>query len=166
MTADLEKATERDVLEAHLDRARETIIALCSGVSWSDATKRLGPSATSIAGVLKHLINVELVWYSLHMGGQQDIEFDWSDDEADLEFTFREGENMDSLLERYRAVCDQSREIVKGLSLEDLAQIPYDDGRHPPLRLIHQHMVFETVRHAGHLDIYRELIDGTVGIEA
>jgi hypothetical protein len=34
------------------------------------------------------------------------------------------------------------------------------DGAKPSLRWIYLHMIDETARHAGHLDIYRELLDG------
>ena len=40
---------------------------------------------------------------------------------------------------------------------------PIRTGEHPTLRWILLHLVEETARHNGHLDILRELADGTTG---
>ncbi len=37
------------------------------------------------------------------------------------------------------------------------------ERRHPTLRTVLLHMTVETARHAGHLDILRETVDGQVG---
>ncbi len=37
------------------------------------------------------------------------------------------------------------------------------DGRHFTLRWVLLHLIEETARHAGHADLLREAIDGTVG---
>jgi hypothetical protein len=41
--------------------------------------------------------------------------------------------------------------------------VPATRGRMVSLRWILVHMIEETARHAGHADIIREMIDGTVG---
>ena len=44
MPLDEEHGTEREMLEAHLDSNRTIVVAKVSGLSWADATRRLGPS--------------------------------------------------------------------------------------------------------------------------
>ena len=39
----------------------------------------------------------------------------------------------------------------------------FPDGRHFSLRWVLMHLLEETARHAGHADMLREAIDGTVG---
>jgi hypothetical protein len=50
--------------------------------------------------------------------------------------------------------------------LDALGQVPWwpDDRREVTLHRILIHVIAETNRHAGHADIVRELIDGTVGL--
>ena len=54
-----------------------------------------------------------------------------------------------------------AREIVAGLDLDD---IPQPESRNPiSVRATMLHMIEETARHLGHLDILRELTDGITG---
>jgi hypothetical protein len=60
--------------------------------------------------------------------------------------------------------------FLDGLDAAGMDAVP--KGRHPgpicgevtDLRWVVLHMIEETARHAGHLDIVRELIDGTTGL--
>jgi hypothetical protein len=58
----------------------------------------------------------------------------------------------------YQAECDRSREIAAQYSLDYAPR-----GRELTLRWVYLHVILETARHAGHADILREMIDGSVG---
>ena len=61
----------------------------------------------------------------------------------------------------YRTQCAQSEEV---LAITPLSTPPLGKhGRYEPpnVRWVVLHMIEETARHAGHLDIARELLDGT-----
>ena len=160
MTLDIERADERTMLEAHLEGNRATVVRKCSGLAWTDATRRLGPTPTSIAGILKHLVNVERWWFRYNLAGEADVPFDWTDEDPDLEFEMGPDDSLESLLEAYQRACDTSRVIAAEHDLEDRAARAWRGGRHPSLRWIYVHMIEELARHNGHLDMYRELIDG------
>ena len=49
------------------------------------------------------------------------------------------------------------------MQLDDVALAPGRDGRHTTLRWVLVHMIEETARHNGHLDLIREMIDGQTG---
>jgi hypothetical protein len=70
---------------------------------------------------------------------------------------------LDELLADYAADAARHRETVAAHSLDDLAERPIRDGRRMNLRWILLHLIEETARHNGHLDILRELADGTTG---
>ena len=159
MTLDLEHGSERDTLEAHLDGTRATVLRKASGLSWADATRRLGPTPTSVAGIVKHLTNVERWWFRHNLEGEQDVPFDWHDDD-DGEFELGPQDSLDSLLAQYAAACEESRQIAARHDLEDLSAREWHGRGRPSLRWIYVHMIEENARHNGHLDIYRELIDG------
>jgi len=64
------------------------------------------------------------------------------------------------LLGEFEAQFAQSNEIVAGHSLDEVGK---DQEFTPTLRWILLHMVEETARHIGHLDVMRELLDGKKG---
>jgi hypothetical protein len=67
------------------------------------------------------------------------------------------------LLDEYDEECARSNEIVAGFSLDDVQRAPDPEGGQASVRFILCHMIEETARHLGHLDILRELLDGKTG---
>lgn len=165
MPLDEEHGTEREMLEAHLDSNRAIVVSKVTGLSWDDATRRLGPSATSAAGVVRHLADVERWWFRRHLDGQDEVPFRWSESERDREFTFDASDSLDAIVTDYMVACAESREVAARYALEDQLTRPDEGNFRPSLRWVMCHMIEETARHNGHLDIYRELLDGRVGFE-
>lgn len=56
--------SERAVLESFLDFYRGVVLRKLRGLSETDAARRLVPSATTVAGLVKHLTLVERNWLS------------------------------------------------------------------------------------------------------
>ncbi len=61
----------------------------------------------------------------------------------------------------YQAACDRSRAIVVGRDLDEIGA--NTSRRQFTLRFVYLHLIEETARHLGHLDVLRELLDGTTG---
>jgi uncharacterized damage-inducible protein DinB len=152
--------TERDLLENHLEHNRLTVRHKVEGLSQDLATKRLGATATSVAGIVKHLTEVEGWWFRRFLNGEE-----WTgsstQENPDAEFDIGADETADYLLDEYDKACENSRGICKNFQLDDVSQRPYRNDLFPTLRWIYLHMIEEIARHDGHLDIYRELLDGT-----
>lgn len=157
---DEETGSERQILEGHLEQNRATVIRKCTGLTWEQATTRLGATQTSVAGILKHLVNVERWWFRHHLAGEDDVPFDWTADDPDLEFELGPEDSMDTLLAAYAGACDESRAIAARFELTDRLTRPDHSGVRSSLRWVYVHMIEELARHNGHLDIYRELLDG------
>ena len=69
----------------------------------------------------------------------------------------------EQLRQRYLDACDRSRAVVRAASgLEQMSVKPVR-GKHFSLRWVLLHLIEETARHAGHADLLREAIDGSVG---
>jgi hypothetical protein len=157
-------AGERVILETFLDLYREIVRDKVSGLSDEDAVRRLVPSATTPAGIVKHLRWVELNWFQRVLAGRPASDFPpppWSDEDPDGDFRLEPGETLAQVLADYDAECERSRETAARYSLDDT-------GTHrrmgaTSLRWIYIHMIEETARHAGHADILREQLDGTTG---
>ncbi len=64
-------------------------------------------------------------------------------------------------MERYRRHIAQSNQVVE--EADNLEEVGTRDDRTFSLRWVILHMIEETARHAGHSDIYRELMNGTTG---
>ena len=156
-------ADERRTLEAFLDYYRDVIKAKVTGVSEDDARRRLVPSLTTLAGVLKHLVRVEVSWFQ-HRLAQMPSEdlpiLKWIDEE-DGDFTPGPEETVGSLVALYDEQCAVSREVVARFDLDRVVPHPYLDQ--VSMRWILVHMIEETARHAGHADILREQLDGSTG---
>jgi uncharacterized damage-inducible protein DinB len=153
--------SEREVLAAFLDRYRDIVVAKATGLSDVDAARPLVPSGTSVGGLVKHLRWVETGWFHQVLG-------DRSGDnqrahERSSEFVMTGSDTLDGLLADYRAACARSREIAAGLPLDHA--VPHRHTGSVNLRWIYVHLIEETARHAGHIDILREQLDNTVGFD-
>jgi hypothetical protein len=157
---------EREMLENFLDFYRETILWKVSGMSEEDLRRVVVPSGWSSLTMVKHLAYVEQNWFRTRFAGEKDLPVPWTDEDPDADFRLDPGETTEQILRFYRDQCERGRSIAAAGSLDDLAaEWPADrpPEKRPNLRWIYVHMIEETARHAGHLDVARELIDGAVG---
>jgi hypothetical protein len=156
-------AEERRTLEAVLDANRNAVMCKVRGVSESDARRRLVSSATTLGGIVKHLWWVEIYWFQRILAPETSdserppIPFD----DPDATFRLEPEETVEGLIANYEKQCDLSRQLAAYHELADTA--PHPELGKVSLRGIYVHMIEETARHAGHADILREQIDGTVG---
>jgi uncharacterized damage-inducible protein DinB len=148
---------EREVLEASLDLQRAVMRRKAAGLSEQQARRSFVPSATTIAGLLKHLAIVESVWFERILAQQPSQLPD-----PDATFAVGDQESVADLLAAYDAACARSREIAAKFDLD--YAVPQDQLGQVSLRWIYTHMIEETARHAGHADILRELTDGATGL--
>lgn len=146
-------AAEKDVLLGFLDYLRSCAIGKVEGAPEPQVRTPGVESGTNLLGLLKHLAYVERFTF---LG---ETVADWS-----ATFHADEDESVDGLIEAYRdAITAANRVIADCDDLESACARP-SGGRTPPsMRWALVHMVEETGRHAGHMDILRELIDGTTG---
>jgi hypothetical protein len=69
------------------------------------------------------------------------------------------------LLAEYRASCDQLRQLVAPLDLDTASRGALSWRSEPvTLRWVLMHLIEETARHNGHIDILREMADGVTGM--
>ncbi|MEU2611899.1 DinB family protein [Micromonospora sp. NPDC007271] len=152
---------ERAVLESFLDFHRAILLRKVRGLSHAEASRRLVPSLTTLAGLLKHLALVERNWFpALFAPGPDDV-YLTTEEEAVASFTLDPGETVETLAAAYAAACARSREVAARFDLDHV--VPHPQLGEVSLRWVLIHMVEETARHAGHADILRELTDGETG---
>jgi uncharacterized damage-inducible protein DinB len=157
-------ADERTTLETFLDYYRNAVKNKVRDLSDADAQRRLVPSATTLAGIIKHLHRVEASWFQYRLAqlpAEQIPALRWIRDGAEGDFELEPGETVERLIAGYDQQCDQSRQTAAEFPLDHV--VPHDHLGEVSLRWIYVHMIEETARHAGHADILREQIDGATG---
>ena len=153
----------REVLLEYLDFYRSTVREKVTGLSDADLrTSRLRSGWTPIA-LVKHLLNVERRWIVWGFEGV-DVENPWAE-ERDERWYAGPDERVEELLDTWDAGGRHTREVVMRHSLGDLGAPSdrWEGDAPPPLERVLLHLVQEFARHAGHLDIVRELADGATG---
>jgi uncharacterized damage-inducible protein DinB len=149
---------DKDMLWAFLRFARATVVAKVHGLSDEQLGQAYVGSATTLGGVLKHLVTSENHWFGNVLGGLG-LPMPFSSANPDGDWQLSDGEGAASLVAAYRAACDTSDKVIASLDLDSSG--PHEDDY--TLRWALTHLVAETNRHAGHADLLRELTDGARG---
>lgn len=155
-----DSAGERETIEGFLDFLRASVVQKASGLTDADAARRLLPSLTTISGLIRHLADVERSWFREDIDGQRDVPTRWSEEDPEGEFRVTEQDSLAGIIADYESACTESREVTERYSLDD--SCTGGDRKHN-VRWVLVHMIEETGRHCGHIDILRELLDGTTG---
>ena len=152
-----------EVFLRYLDYFRSVVVSKVGGLSEADARSSRLPSGWSPLELVKHLTYVELRWLEWGFEGQ-DVPDPWGDS-RDRRWHVDADESSADVVAALEDRGRHSRAIVERHELAETGQ-PSDrwDGADPPtLERVLLHLLQEYARHAGHLDIVRELADGTVG---
>jgi uncharacterized damage-inducible protein DinB len=152
---------ERTVLLGVLQRQRDL-------VDWklrNGPDEVLGAAATAtgmtLHGIVRHLTNVERSWVRDVFAGQPELVFDWTEDDPEAEWHLPAGTAIAQLLDEYAAEAARCDEVVAATASLDTPSRQRDMS----LRWILLHLIEETARHLGHIDLLRELADGHTGEE-
>jgi uncharacterized damage-inducible protein DinB len=160
-------ASERETLLACLDYQRETVLQKIAGADDDALRRRVVPSLTTLLGVVKHLAYVERWWFRLVFAGEDGPD-PWPKDDPDVDFRIEPDETTEQVVGLYRDEVARARVIIAAADLDDRGRGTTRTSRRSTgadftLRWIVVHVIEETARHLGHMDIIREQVDGTVG---
>ncbi|PSK91860.1 uncharacterized protein DUF664 [Murinocardiopsis flavida] len=157
-------ADERTMLTSWLDQHRATVRRKCQGISPEHAAAAPIPTSPlmTVGGIVSHLRWVEHVWFETTMLGGLD-RAPYGPGDWDAEWRIGAERPLAELLDEYDTQCARSREIAARLELGSSARRSRQGEAPVTLRWVLAHLLEETARHNGHLDIVRELVDGTVG---
>jgi len=148
------------MLESMLDCYRATVINKVAGLTDDQAfTAAVPPSTLTAATVVKHLTGTERFWFSIDFAAL-DVPWPWTDDDLHGNFRIEGEDTLAGIVEEYTNECQRSRESIADADLDDSAR---GEGMDFTLRFALLHMIEETARHCGHLDLLREATDGAVG---
>ena len=162
---DLRPEDERTALVQRLDQYRGTVAAALADLSWEDASTRLLPATDlTIAGIVKHLAWAENRWFQGRLLGVE-MPAPWNvpgADDPDHAMRLAADDTVERILGLYLSACERSRSALDRCdSLSVVAAVPSFGIGSVNVRWILVHMIDETARHAGHLDLLRDSLRGT-----
>jgi hypothetical protein len=151
---------EKESLQASLNRHRDAVVWKLQGLDDTELRRAMLPSGNTLLGMVKHLATWEYIWICRTFGHPtEQLPIDEGDDYADVRID--PGDSTAGILAFYsrsRAAADQ---VIGGVDLDEAGTTMFGDT--VSLRWAVIHILEDTARHAGHIDIMRELIDGMVG---
>jgi uncharacterized damage-inducible protein DinB len=149
---------ERESLLGYLQRQRDLVAWKLQDASEASLRSASTPTGLTAHGIVRHLTNVERGWLRDTFAAEEGLTFDYSDDDPDGDFRVPDAVTIDDVLREYAAESRRCDAAIDAASPDDTAA-----ARDLSLRWILLHLIEETARHLGHLDLLREQADGRVG---
>ncbi|WP_042371456.1 DinB family protein [Streptacidiphilus neutrinimicus] len=150
----------------YLDYYRSVVGARLEGLSEAELRVSGLPSGWSPLELLKHLVYMEQRWLRWGFLGEP-VPAPWGDRGPEDRWHVGPEETLADLLTALHAGGAYTRTVASGVPLSTVAaaggRFPDDGTPRPTLGWILFHVLQEYARHAGHLDIVRELTDGVTG---
>lgn len=161
-------SSQKQDLQRYLQTARDAVVWKLDGLSEYDVRRPMVSTGTNLLGLVKHLASVELGYFGETFGRASNEPLPWLEAEAEpnADMWATATESRVEIVDLYRRAWAHSDATITALPLDALGRVPWwpDDRSEVTLHKILVHVIAETNRHAGHADIVRELIDGTVGV--
>jgi hypothetical protein len=162
--------TEAEQLVGALERLRATFRWKADGLDAAGLQARVGSSALTLGGLLKHLSRAESQMWTAKLAGTP-IDPPWDtvdwDSDSEWDFTSAAGDAPAELYSLWDTTIERSRaRLAAALASGGLDQevfIAWPGNRHASLRRLVCDLIEEYGRHTGHADVLRESGDGLVG---
>jgi uncharacterized damage-inducible protein DinB len=158
----------KDHLRHYLQIARDALLWKLDGLSEYDVRRPLTPTGTNLLGLVKHVASVELGYFGDIFGRPSDEPLPWyaEDAEPNADMWATADETREQIIGLYHRAWAHADATIDALPLDAPGRVPHwpDERAQVTLHQILVHVIAETHRHAGHADVVRELIDGTVGL--
>jgi uncharacterized damage-inducible protein DinB len=146
-----------------LDRLNDQVLHKLKGLSEYDLRRPMTPTGTNLLGVVKHLASVQSGYFGVVFGRPFPDRMPLDEEDLQADMWVKPDETTASVTDFYRRSWERAQETIAGLDLDAEGSVLWWSRPAVTLHQILVHMCIETARHAGHLDIVRETIDGAVG---
>lgn len=153
----LDDGGELDTALAFLSFARSCVLKKVSGLDEEQLRRRLVVSDTTLLGLLQHLTDAERYWFGHTLAG------DPKHGGVDFDMVVAPDRSASQVVADYRAAIAESDAHIRAADGPETRTANPVGDEPRTLRWVLAHMTSETVRHAGHADVLRELIDGVTG---
>jgi Protein of unknown function (DUF664) len=164
---DRQVGESKELLLGFLDYYRSVIGRKIEGLSDDELRESRLPSGWSPLELVKHLVYMERRWLRWGFLAEQ-VPDPHGDEDQGGRWHAGAGDTGAGLIAALHSAGEQTRAIASAAELTDVSasggRFHDDDARpRPTLAWILVYVLQEYARHAGHLDVARELIDGATG---
>jgi hypothetical protein len=155
---------EDQVLLDFLAAQREIVLGIVEGLDEEAWHRSVVPSGWTTAGLVEHLSGVELHWFQ-EVVADEDTTPPGDEDMPpyDPMAAFVTDWSSADIIAEYRELCARSDAVLAVTPLSARPRGKHGDpqvAEPSTVRWVVLHVIEEIARHAGHLDIGRELLDG------
>jgi hypothetical protein len=151
-----EPLDEMPMARAWLQHLRDSAVFKLEGLDAEQLRWRPSPTANSLGVIVVHLGYAERLWIRAIFAGEP-MDMEW----RRHMFELPDGWGQDEIVGFYRDETALVDDVLDRATSFDLPSA--GDLRPTTLRWAMLHLIEETARHAGHMDITRELLDGKTG---
>jgi hypothetical protein len=156
------------MLLSFLAAQREAVLAIVEGLEAQAWHRAPLPSGWTPAGMIEHLGGAERHWFQGVVADSNPARpWDEGRPAYDFEAAFLCDRPAAEIIAYYREQCARADAILAVTPLSAAPRGLHGDpgmAEPPDVRWVVLHMIEETARHAGHLDVARELADGRTGL--
>jgi hypothetical protein len=151
---------------AYLDYYRSAVARKLDGLTTDQLSRTSLPSGWTPLELLCHLVHMERRWFRWGFLGET-LDAPWgdhADGEPTAPWRVPPGATLATLLAELHAGGASTSALLVGHTLDERGALGGRFSDDPPtLAWICFHVLQEYARHAGHLDVVRELVDGGLG---
>jgi hypothetical protein len=153
-------------LHHYLQGARETLVWKLDGLGEHDVRRPLTPTGTNLLGLVKHNAATHLRYFGDVFGRPTDPSLSWlmGGGDPNGEFWAPPDQGREEILDGHRRACALADATITKLPVDAVGRVPWWGDGPVTLLAVLVHVTAESQRHAGHADIVRELLDGSVGL--
>lgn len=156
---------DKATLKTYLDSLRSAVVWKLEGLEEWQLRWPMTHTGSNLLGIVKHLSAMEygylgdvfarpgesLAWIGPGAEPNEDM---WATQE----------ESVEDVLALYRRAVAHADSTIAALDLDAAGHVPWWPEPEVTLHRVLVHLVVEVARHAGHLDLIRERLDGRVGL--
>jgi uncharacterized damage-inducible protein DinB len=152
------------LLLGYLDHSATAVLRKLDGLADRELRRSVLPSGWTPLGMVKHLACTERFWIRYLFAGE-DVDFSWPRT-AERQWFVAPEESAAEIEAFFRAERENCARLAAVTPLDGRAVRTLRRGgaeEHPTFAWTLFHLVQHFARHAGHVDVGRELIDGVTG---
>lgn len=163
--------TPTETLKRSYAQLHDAVLLKLDGLSERELRSPHTPTGTNLLGVVKHLSMVEFGYFGDCFGRSYDVDFGpafgpAAPPNADMYAT--PDQSAEQVIGWFTAAGQFAQQTFDELDLDSEGRVSWWPAERNPvtLHLVAVHLLTDICRHAGHLDIIREQIDGSAGLWA
>lgn len=156
---------DKAMLKTYLDSLRSAVVWKLEGLDEWQLRWPMTATGSNLLGIVKHLAAMEYGYLGTVFGRQgEHLAWIGPDAEPNADMWATQDETVEDVVGLYRRAVAHADETIAERDLDAAGHVPWWPEPEVTLHRILVHLAVEVARHAGHIDVIREQLDGRVGM--